>query len=190
MSPLFQKGYDHVTAIPTYASAKITLNRIKEKALFFCVIFNSRRRGLQESYRFGQSYRTSDAQHRWAITVEEGTARIRDKQQTALRLPNLGHSQGKNCKKTLGDGEGRKSCHSSNDSKVQDYLCRRLDGAVLYSASRHHSARDRSDLEPPDGRSADAKVMLGLSDLRRGRSSSPLCKGDKISPLKRGGHTG
>ncbi|KAL4148454.1 hypothetical protein QTP88_002693 [Uroleucon formosanum] len=33
MSPLFQKGYDHVTNIPTYASAKTTLNRIKKRTL-------------------------------------------------------------------------------------------------------------------------------------------------------------
>lgn len=31
MSPLFQKGYDHVTAFPTYASSKTTLNTIKKK---------------------------------------------------------------------------------------------------------------------------------------------------------------
>ncbi|KAE9521937.1 hypothetical protein AGLY_017671 [Aphis glycines] len=89
--------------------------------------------------------------------LEKGTARIRDKQQAALRLHNLGHSRGQDCKKPLGDDECLKNCHSTNDPKVQDYLCQRFDGAVLYSANRHHSARARSDPEPSDGRSADAK---------------------------------
>jgi hypothetical protein len=33
MTSLFQKGYDHVTNFPIYASAKTTLNRIKKRIL-------------------------------------------------------------------------------------------------------------------------------------------------------------
>ncbi|KAL4123194.1 hypothetical protein QTP88_015417 [Uroleucon formosanum] len=41
MSTLFQKGYDHVTNIPTYASAKTTLNRIKKRTLERIIAFSS-----------------------------------------------------------------------------------------------------------------------------------------------------
>lgn len=58
MSPLFQKGYDHVTNIPTYASAKTTLNRIKKRTLGYTLDPNSKEEIIvpDDISQFGNDY--------------------------------------------------------------------------------------------------------------------------------------
>lgn len=58
MSPLFQKGYDHVTYIPTYASAKTTLNRIKKRTLGNTLDPNSKEEIIipDDISQFGNNY--------------------------------------------------------------------------------------------------------------------------------------
>jgi histone deacetylase complex regulatory component SIN3 len=46
MFPLFQKGYDHVTVIPTYASTKTTLIGLKKKHLIIHYIQNRKKKLL------------------------------------------------------------------------------------------------------------------------------------------------
>ncbi|KAL4126003.1 hypothetical protein QTP88_010235 [Uroleucon formosanum] len=58
ISPLFQKGYDHVTNIPTYAYAKTTLNRIKKRTLGNTLNPNSKEEIIipDDISQFGNNY--------------------------------------------------------------------------------------------------------------------------------------